>query len=134
MIDDSMLVRIKAEAVRGTSDPNRLRSDVIDLVAEVERLNLQIEEYRKATLCSCAEDPLNAAVHLGDCAWKSPAIEKLHRDGLRRPTEKRVEPSSKCGLCDLPIESETHRDECLDICPDHGTLRPCRHCLSNQGR
>lgn len=60
---------------------------------------LQVEEYRKATLCSCAEDPLAATVHLGDCAWKNPAIEKLHRDGLRRPVEKRVEPSQKklCG-------------------------------------
>lgn len=40
----------------------------------------------------------------------------------------------KCDRCGLPVESEAHRDECLNICLEHGTLRPCRHCLANQGR
>lgn len=50
---------------------------------------LQVRELKEATLCNCADNPLAAIVHRGECPWRNPEIQRIHRDGLRRPSAKR---------------------------------------------
>ena len=81
--------------------------DLLDAQAEIKRLNIKLKETEE-NWARCHSQCGNA-FHKSYCPFPG-KHERL------------------CGCT-----GEGHSPECDTFCSDHGTLKPCRHCLGNKG-
>ena len=92
----------------GVAVAGSISRDLMDAQEEIRRLNIQIEELKKNWV-QCHQQ-CGTAFHKAYCPFPGAPSERL------------------CGC-----RGDEHDRECDTFCSDHGTLKPCRHCLGNKG-